>query len=163
MARDFLGAPRNLQQSSEFQVSFQLSVQMPVRRYIKPLIGIRRLPLVVRWLGSALLVGLAFAIRYVAFEAEPVSPYLGFLPAVILSAVIFDRGSGFFATVLSALTAVYFFVPPAYTLALPHSMDVINLGLFLLVGFFIAGVTEALHNAYFEAEDTNRALAEARA
>src|SRR5436190_4448379 len=138
MARDFLGAARNLQRSSEFRVSFQFSVQMPVRRYIKPLIRVRRLPLAVRWVGSALLVGLAFAFRYVAFEAEPVSPYLGFLPAVILSAVIFDRGSGFFATVLSAVVAVYFFVPPAYSFALPHSMDVINLGLFLLVGFFIA-------------------------
>jgi hypothetical protein len=74
MARDILGAARNLQQSSEFRVSFQPSVQMPVRRYIKPLIGIRRLPLAMRWLGSVLLVGLAFAIRYVAFEAEPVSP-----------------------------------------------------------------------------------------
>jgi len=120
------------------------------------------MPLALRWLGAAALVGIAFAARH-SFDDPTVSPYLGFLPAVILAAMIFDRGSGVLATIFSAVLAVYFFVEPVHTFQLARPMDVINLCLFLGVGLSIAGAIEALHNAYVEAEGTNRSLAEARA
>ena len=135
---------------------------MAMRRYLSPLMGVREMPLGLRWLGAAALVAIAFACRH-ALDEPTVSPYLGFLPAVILSAVIFNRGSGFIAVALSAVTAVYFFVEPLHTLQLSRAVDVVNLALFLTVGLFLAGVIEALHSAYMEAEATNRSLADARA
>jgi two-component system, sensor histidine kinase PdtaS len=135
---------------------------MPMRRYLRPLMQVRQMPLGLRWLGAAALVGVAFAVRY-AFNDAAVSPYLGFLPAVILSAVIFSRGSSVVATALSALLALFFFVEPVHSLRIDRPIDLVNLGLFLAVGIFIAGVVEALRRAFIEAEDTNRSLAEARA
>ena len=37
-------------------------------------------------------------------------PFLLFFPAIILSAVLFNRGSGLVATVLSAVLSAYFFL-----------------------------------------------------
>lgn len=119
------------------------------------------MPLALRWLGTAALVSIAFTLRHALAEPS-VSPYLGFLPAVILAALIFNRGSGVLATVLSAALAAYFFVEPEHTFLVTRPVDVINLILFVAVGLFIAGAVEALHGAYVEAEDTNRSLREAR-
>jgi len=136
---------------------------MLVRRYLRPLMRVRQMPSALRCLGATALVFVAFGIRYVTVGETTISPYLGFLPAVILAAVIFDRGAGFLATVVSAVLAFYFFVEPRRTFRFEQTADLINLGLFLLVGSFISGVLEALGKAYMETEEANRSLAEARA
>ena len=82
---------------------------MPVRRYLQASLRLRTLPSPVRWAGSAFLVLLFFAGRFVLFGATPIIPFLFFLPAVILSAVLLDRGSGFFATLLSSRASRLFF------------------------------------------------------
>jgi two-component sensor histidine kinase len=136
---------------------------MPMRRYLQPSLRLRTLPFPLRWAGSAVLVLVFFGARYALYGASPIIPFLFFLPAVILSSVVFNRGSGFFATLLSAMLAVYFFVEPVHSLALQKTSDTINVGLFCAVGLFIAFITEALHLAYVEAEEARAATDAARA
>lgn len=134
-----------------------------MRRFIRPLLRLRSLSLPTRWAAAALLVALAFAARYLLYGASPKLPYLCFLPAVILSAAMFDRGSGFFATLLSAALAIIFFISPPHRLALDTGQDLLNAILFILIGAFVAAITEALHEAYAEAEEAHQVAERARA
>jgi two-component sensor histidine kinase len=140
-----------------------VSPGMPMRRYLRPSLRFRALPPPLRWSGTALLVLLACGARYLLYGATPVFPFLPFLPAVNLATEIFNRGSGFFATALSAVLAVYFFVEPTYSLVLRATSDTINVALFCVIGFFIAAVIEALHLAYVEAEQAHAETDAARA
>ncbi|MCB4825433.1 DUF4118 domain-containing protein [Roseicella aerolata] len=133
-----------------------------MRRYFRPLRRTRALPLPVRWAGAALLVLAAFGLRYLLLGPTPAVPYMLFLPAVILAAVVFGRGSGVTATVLGALLAVYFFVEPLYSFAFADAASVISVMLFAAIGFFIAALSGALHDAYIEAEDAYHAVETAR-
>ena len=89
--------------------------------------------------------------RYVLFGWTADLPFLLFLPAVIAAAVVFDRGSGFIATLLSAILALYFFMGDQ-PLSMPAPKSILGLMIFCGVGAFIAATTEALHAAYVEAE-----------
>lgn len=105
-----------------------------------------------RWLAAGGLVLLFFGIRYWLFPDQHSLPFLLFFPAIILSAVVFDRGSGVFATLLSAALAIYFFVPPFGAFLLEERAAAISAVLFVLTGLFVALVTEALHVAFLEVE-----------
>ena len=102
---------------------------MFVRRYLRPLMRVRRMPTAFRCLGALALVFVAFGIRYATVGESLISPYLGFLPAVIVAAVIFDRGAGFLATAVSGPLAFYFFVEPRHTFRFQQPADLINFGL----------------------------------
>ncbi|MGG5824083.1 sensor histidine kinase, partial [Falsiroseomonas sp. HW251] len=110
----------------------------------------------------ALLVFAAFGIRYWLFGPTPVLPYLLFFPAIITSAVILDRGSGIFATLLSAALALYNFVEPIGTFQIADTETALSISLFIVIGLFIAILTEALHLAYVEVDEGRRATDEAR-
>lgn len=73
-------------------------------------------------------------------------PLLLFIPAVFLSALLFDRGSGFLATLLSASIAAVFFMEPHASL-LTDTRQWFPIFIFVLIGFAIAAVTEALRKA----------------
>ncbi|MBV1800312.1 DUF4118 domain-containing protein [Siccirubricoccus sp. G192] len=109
-----------------------------------------------------MLVLVAFAIRYWLLADLLALPFLLFFPAIILSAVVFNRGSGVVATLLSAALAVYFFVPPFHSFAIPDTETAISVGLFVLIGLLIAVIIEALHGAYVEAEQAHAETEEAR-
>src|SRR4051812_5073033 len=79
---------------------------------ILEILPLERRPVLVRYAISGLFVLVAFLSRYVLGSAMQGSPYLLFIPAVFASSLLFDRGSGFIATGLSALRALYFFVAP---------------------------------------------------
>jgi two-component sensor histidine kinase len=132
---------------------------MSMRRYMQTCLRTCELPLPVRWGGTAVLVGLAFGIRYALFGHSDQLPFLLFLPAVIVSAVLFDRGSGFVATALSVLGALYFFADDDGS----NRRNALGVLLFCAVGGFIAFTTEALHNAFIEAEDAHQQVATAHA
>lgn len=78
-----------------------------------------------------------------ALLPEPLGSYplLLFVPAVLLASALFDRGSGFLATVASALLAAVFFLPRSLSAAAPPLVA------FLTTGFCIAAITEALRSA----------------
>ena len=134
---------------------------MLARQLFRPAV-LRSFSAPARWLAAAGLVLAAFGIRYWLFGPTPVLPYLLFFPAIIISAVILDRGSGIFATLLSAPLALYNFVEPIGTLKIPNTEAGLSIGLFVAVGLFIAILTEALHLAYVDAADAHRQTDEAR-
>lgn len=63
-------------------------------------------------------------------------PLLLFIPAVFLSALLFDRGSGFLATLLSAAAATIWFIDPRGSLLIETS-HWFPIFLFVLIGFAI--------------------------
>lgn len=73
------------------------------------------------------------------------SPFLAFIPAIFIGAALLDSGNGFFATILSALACIYFFIEPAHTFAVYDLHDEADVVLFLIIGFAISWVLEALH------------------
>ena len=114
---------------------------------ILEILPLERRPVLVRYAISGLFVLVAFLSRYVLATTMQGYPYLLFIPAVFASSLLFDRGSGFFATGLSALLAFYFFVPPAGSFWPIQPGDVLALILFVAISGAIAFVTEALRLA----------------
>ncbi|HEU4893351.1 MAG TPA: PAS domain S-box protein [Vicinamibacterales bacterium] len=73
-------------------------------------------------------------------------PYLQFFPAILVAAWYGGLGPGILATVLSALAAMYLFLPPA-GLAVGDAADAMSLGLFVVIGSGIAWLNHQLRNA----------------
>ena len=105
----------------------------------------RRFPLLVCFSGTLLIVGAAFGLRLMAGEHLQNFTMLFFFPAIFLSALVFDRGSGFFATLLSAGLAAYFFIPPIGSFGVGE--DLVPFLLFVLIASALAGAVEALRHA----------------
>jgi two-component sensor histidine kinase len=96
-----------------------------------------------RYFASVIIVGVACLLR-IALSAEMQHyPVLLFIPAVFVCALLFDRGSGFFATIVSALLAAYFFIEPVGSFRIEPT-EIVPLLLFIAIGFTISAVTEAL-------------------
>jgi two-component system, sensor histidine kinase PdtaS len=108
------------------------------------------------------LVLITFAIRYWLLADRPFLPFLPFFPAIILAAMVFNHGSGFVATLLSATLAVYFFVPPIHSFATSDTETAVGVGLFVFTGLLITTVIEALRAAYLEVERAHAEAEEAR-
>jgi two-component sensor histidine kinase len=117
----------------------------------------RRFPVAFRYGATSLIIGAACLLRFALEGSLANYPLLLFIPAVFLAALLFDKGSGFFATIASALLAAYLFMPPAN--GFPRS-QLVPLVLFVLIGFTIAWVTEALRGAIrdLRAAEQNKAV-----
>lgn len=101
--------------------------------------------LAIRYGVTAAIVLIFFALR-VALDER--SGYYGFylmFPAIFLASVLFDRGSGFFATALSVLLLALL-VPPRGSLWIegPH---VLPTGLFAIICLGLVTISEALRGA----------------
>lgn len=130
-----------------------------IRRF-KPLRGF---PIWARWLLSALIVFVEFGLR-IALDVETI-PYLWFIPGIIVTSFVFDRGSGFVATFLSAGLALYFFVTPLESFEITDLDQLVALAVFTLSGLLVAAIIEALRHTVDElagkSEELDRALREA--
>jgi PAS domain S-box-containing protein len=73
-------------------------------------------------------------------------PYLQFFPAILIAAWYGGLGPGTLATVLSALAATYFFLPPP-GLAVGGVPDVMSLGFFVATGLTISWLKHQLRAA----------------
>lgn len=102
-------------------------------------------PIWVRYGSTFLIVAVFFLLR--AGLEERVGTYGFFLmtPAIFLPAVLFDRGSGFIATALSA-AFIYFFVGGDLGLE-SLAQHAVPFGLFVAISISIATVSEALRKA----------------
>ncbi len=103
----------------------------------------------------------SFAVRYgFAFTAAVIAsiarllldplwgtdlPFITFFPAVMASAWFGGFGPGLTTTVLSMAAASYFWVAPRYTLRVSDPRDAVAMAMFLFIGLFMSGLTEALH------------------
>lgn len=97
-----------------------------------------------RYAWSAIIVG-AFVILRAALESHLEGrPFLLFFFPVFLSALLFDRGSGYFATALAAVAASVLWVKPEGGLIPESPGDLLALLLFLTMCIGVATLTEAL-------------------
>lgn len=113
-------------------------------RALERLRPIRGMPLWARYSLTVLMVVACLSLRALALPGMLGYPFLFFLPAIVLAAFVFDRGSGFLATFLSTAFAIYFFIEPANTFDLSDAGEIIVVAVFLGVGLFTAAVIEAL-------------------
>jgi two-component sensor histidine kinase len=114
-----------------------------------------RWPLAVRYGVTTLLVLLICAARVMLGDLLTASPFLLFVPAVFLAALLFDAGTGLYATLLSAGLVLYFFVEPAGSVTC-NTHAAVSLGFFVGIGGLIAGLTEGLRRAMERARAAER-------
>ena len=133
---------------------------MPVSELFIAIIGrTRAQPVLVRYLATLAIVLATFLLRIAAEPALPAGyPFLLFFVAILLSAALFDHGTGLFAVVLSALLAAVFLMPRAGEARLGEVRDLIALGLFVAIGTVMAFVIEALHRAMARERDAKERL-----
>ncbi len=110
--------------------------------------SLRHLPWAVRFSATAILVTLSFVLRQTFSDALREFPFLLFFPAIILSAVLFNRGSGLVATVLSALLSAYFLLEPVGNFAISDPSQFLGWCLFVVIGIAMTLIIEAQHAAY---------------
>lgn len=110
----------------------------------------KRFPILMRYGLTTLIVGFAFLLRLALNAQLENYPLLLFIPAVFLSALIFDRGSGYWATALSTVLASYFLMDPEESLGLSEE-DVLPLAIYVVVCVGITTLTETLRRALEQA------------
>lgn len=118
----------------------------------------RRIGILLRYGASAAIVGVAAMLRYSFDDSLHAFPLLLFIPAVFICALLFDNGTGFFATLLSAAIATYYFVEPVYSWS-AGGRNWIALLLFIGIGFIMAGVTESLRRTILKLDESEAATA----
>jgi two-component system, sensor histidine kinase PdtaS len=122
------------------------------------LLAIRHLPIWTRYTFTTLLVLAAFGARWVLADSLTSVPFLLFFPAIILAALLFDRGNGLYAVALSTILAVYFFIEPGGTFAITRPGDLLAVVMFVASGAVTAVMIEALHKALEELRVSNESL-----
>jgi len=75
----------------------------------------RRLPALARYAMTAALVLAALGARWWLLGPDPGWPFATFYPVVALAGIIFNGGTGLFATAFGAMLGVYFFIAPSTT------------------------------------------------
>lgn len=107
--------------------------------------------------------GLATVFVLAAFGARMLLPYdlagytfLLFIPAVMLSALLLDHGSGIYASVLSTVLAAYFLMQPVGSFALPRGALIAS-AVFLLICFSLASVIEVMRKLVDRLDTAERA------
>jgi len=106
----------------------------------------RRQPIAVRYGVTSLLVGLCF-LTVMGLQGR--SGLLGFyllFPAIFAASVLFDRGSGVFATLLGAVL-LYLLTKPPDSVLLPAEVAVSLVG-FIVVALGVAIISEGLRTAW---------------
>ena len=121
----------------------------------------RRWPIWGRYLGATLVILITLKLRLGLTGNLPAFPFLLFFAAIIVNAVLFDRGSGFYTVALSAILADYFFIEPVGSVYIEDYRAVISLILYLMIGFTTAAIIEALHTTAHDLIQANQRLAAA--
>lgn len=114
--------------------------------------------ILLRYGASTAIVVVTALIRFSLDNPLQNFPILLFFPAVFLCALLFDRGSGFYATILSALIAAYFFIQPVFSFRIGVQSG-IALVIFVLIGFTMSLVTEALRKTVMRLDQSEQAKA----
>lgn len=101
--------------------------------------------IVLRYGATAVIILTTALLRFSLEDPLQQFPLLLFMPAIFLCALLFDRGSGFFATILSAVIAAYLFMEPRFSFRI-GVQNLFALFLFILIGMTMSAVTEALRH-----------------
>jgi two-component system, sensor histidine kinase PdtaS len=118
----------------------------------------REYSIFLRYGGSAAIVAITALLRHSLDEPLRHFPLLLFIPAVFLCALLFDRGSAFFATLLSAAVAAYLFIAPVFSfnIGLRNALALIT---FIGICFLMSAVTELLRRAIVRLDQSEAAKA----
>ncbi len=101
-----------------------------------------------RYASAVVVVAVAVALRWRLVESfGPLPLFLTFYPAVLLVASIGGGGPGIVATVLAALAADYWFIPPYHSFRVEAPNDMLALGIFTGTGLFLSVLSERLRRA----------------
>jgi PAS domain S-box-containing protein len=73
------------------------------------------------------------------------SPFLLFVPAIVLSAWAGGFGPGMVTTILGALLATFFWLPPFYSFRLATGSELIGVAIFVAIGATTCGLSEAMY------------------
>jgi two-component sensor histidine kinase len=109
-------------------------------------------PIIVRYGATVALVMFAFALRMMVAEATGQYGFLLFILPVVVSGLLFDRGTGFFATALSA--ALVAAILPWQGKAQAHVGAILT---FVIVAGCLVFIAEGLHRALEAAHKAQRA------
>lgn len=104
------------------------------------------------YLTTLLLVALAYAANRWLWPTMQVYPFFLFFPVIVLTATLFDHGTGYLATLLSTLV-VALLLPPADSIWVANPRDLLALGAFLLTGLLLSALLELLHRSLRTARD----------
>lgn len=111
---------------------------------------LRSLPLVVQYGASALICLAFFGLRYllggIDLPADDLPLFILFIPAVVLSAFLFDRGSGYFAVLASAALGLYFILDPRQPLEAAALGDAVRIAAFVVAGLLSAAIVQTLRH-----------------
>jgi two-component sensor histidine kinase len=118
----------------------------------------RRFPIWARYATTTILVALALWAELAWGGDLRGHPFLLLFPAIILSGVVFDRGTAFYATLLGAALIAYFFLPPHRSFGIEEARDVVGLAVFITTGILTALLIEALHGAYVDLAEAHDRL-----
>jgi two-component system, sensor histidine kinase PdtaS len=113
-----------------------------------------------RYALTTAFVLLAFGGRYLLIGggAHDGDPYLLFFPAIILSAMLFDRGSGIYAVALSTVLVDYFVLDPVGSFALARPGEGMALAIFVVAALATAMLIEAFHRIFLQLSVLHRQL-----
>ena len=92
-------------------------------------------------LGTAI-VGIVTVVQLIATPLPGGYVFILYYPAVTLSALLLDRGTGFYAAILSAFLVVLLFIEPRFSLIIPTQADAVALFIFLACSVVITLVAE---------------------
>jgi PAS domain S-box-containing protein len=101
-----------------------------------------------RYLPALLFVSTATGLKIMVFtELERSVPFTFFYAAIAASAWLGGFGPGLVATLLASLAARYFFLLPRYSLTVSSSINAARVGLFILEGIMISGLSASYPRA----------------
>jgi PAS domain S-box-containing protein len=101
-----------------------------------------RVTFVQKYMLTILFVALAAQLQWLLQTFGGSYAYILFYPAVMLAALIGGIGPGLLATVLSALSADYFFLQPRTSLLIANPADVLALAIFCFNGVFLTVIAQ---------------------
>ena len=114
----------------------------------------QRFPILLRYGVTTVIVGAFLLLRLGMAETAGIYAFFVFIPAVFLSSLLFDRGSGFLATALCTASVVYLLEPVGeFTVTRRHFIPVM---FFALECVGIAVLCEALRRALERATTAER-------
>jgi K+-sensing histidine kinase KdpD len=110
--------------------------------------------IVVRYAMTTLIVLVCFGLQIGVERQSGMFTFFLLLPGIFLAAVLFDRGSGFYATILSTALCVAVLLPSdSWLLPGPYLLPFL---LFVLVGLALATLSEAMRKALEKAVAAER-------
>jgi two-component system, sensor histidine kinase PdtaS len=96
-----------------------------------------------RYIFATASVGIVTAVQLIATPLPGGYVFILYYPAVTLSALLLDRGAGFYTAILSAFLTVLLFIEPRFSLIIPTQADAVALFIFLACSVVITLVAES--------------------